>query len=157
MIPDVKVGFSFFSTPTQPKSRWNRVLDVIHKILQTFKSPSLKPLICQYNTIIIIYVFQTFSLAGFCAGITEGVLVNPFEVVKVTLQSHRGAPPSTLTVTRGIIQKDGYGLRGLNKGLTATLLRNGVFNMVYFGFYHSVKGYLPEFEVKLTCFVVLPC
>jgi len=41
----------------------------------------------------------------------------------------------------------GIGLRGLNKGVTATIARNGVFNMVYFGFYHSVKGYLPQYEV----------
>uniref|UniRef100_A0A0C9RIV6 Mitochondrial 2-oxodicarboxylate carrier n=1 Tax=Fopius arisanus TaxID=64838 RepID=A0A0C9RIV6_9HYME len=31
----------------------------------------------------------TFALAGFCAGVTEAILVNPFEVVKVQLQSNR--------------------------------------------------------------------
>ncbi|KAJ8972892.1 hypothetical protein NQ317_008513 [Molorchus minor] len=31
----------------------------------------------------------TFSLAGLGAGITEAILVNPFEVVKVTLQANR--------------------------------------------------------------------
>jgi solute carrier family 25 2-oxodicarboxylate transporter 21 len=41
----------------------------------------------------------------------------------------------------------GIGFQGLNKGVTATIARNGVFNMVYFGFYHSVKGYLPEYKV----------
>lgn len=30
-----------------------------------------------------------FSLAGAGAGVTEAILVNPFEVVKVTLQSNR--------------------------------------------------------------------
>jgi Mitochondrial carrier protein. len=44
----------------------------------------------------------------------------------------------------------GIGLRGLNKGVTATIARNGVFNMVYFGFYHSVKGYLPQYEVCIV-------
>lgn len=48
----------------------------------------------------------------------------------------------------------GIGLRGLNKGVTATIARNGVFNMVYFGFYHSVKGYLPQYEV---CTVQYAC
>ena len=33
---------------------------------------------------------QTFTLAGFFAGITEAVIVNPFEVVKVQLQAERG-------------------------------------------------------------------
>ena len=34
----------------------------------------------------------------------------------------------------------------LTKGLTATIGRNGVFNMVYFGFYHSVKDVVPVFS-----------
>ncbi|GBP53303.1 Mitochondrial 2-oxodicarboxylate carrier [Eumeta japonica] len=91
----------------------------------------------------------TFSLAGLGAGITEAILVNPFEVVKVTLQSNRALAtelPSTWSVTRQIVRENGLGFQGLNKGLTATIARNGVFNMVYFGFYHSVKGYFHEYE-----------
>lgn len=87
---------------------------------------------------------QTFSCAGFFAGVTEAILVNPFEVVKVKLQSNRKhikESPSTFAVTKEIISK--YGLNGLNKGLSATIMRNAVFNSFYFGFYHSVKGYVP--------------
>lgn len=77
---------------------------------------------------------------------TEGIFVNPFEVIKVQLQSNRRKmteTPSTFAVTREIIRKNGFGFNGLNKGLSATVMRNGVFNLVYLGFYHSVKGYLP--------------
>ncbi|GFG41025.1 hypothetical protein Cfor_06795 [Coptotermes formosanus] len=91
----------------------------------------------------------TFSLAGLGAGVTEAILVNPFEVVKVSLQANRAhlkEVPSTWAVTKQIVSTQGIGLRGLNKGVTATIARNGVFNMVYFGFYHSVKGYLPQYE-----------
>lgn len=94
----------------------------------------------------------TFSLAGLGAGTTEAILVNPFEVVKVTLQANRATGkelPSTWAVTRAIVKEHGFGSRGLNKGVTATIARNGIFNMVYFGFYHSVKGYLPEYEDPL--------
>lgn len=64
-----------------------------------------------------------------------------------------GQIPSTWSVTRQIINESGFGLNGLNRGLTATIGRNGVFNMIYFGFYHSVKGILPEYKVnrKSTC------
>lgn len=55
--------------------------------------------------------------------------------------------PTTFSVAREIIKKDGFGLQGLNKGLTATIGRNGIFNMIYFGFYHSVKDYFPAYEV----------
>jgi len=33
---------------------------------------------------------QSLTLAGFCAGLTEAVIINPFEVVKVQLQAERG-------------------------------------------------------------------
>uniref|UniRef100_A0A182N6Y8 Mitochondrial 2-oxodicarboxylate carrier n=1 Tax=Anopheles dirus TaxID=7168 RepID=A0A182N6Y8_9DIPT len=91
----------------------------------------------------------TFSLAGLGAGVTEAILVNPFEMVKVTLQANKnkmGQVPSTWAVTRQIINESGFGLNGLNRGLTATIGRNGVFNMIYFGFYHSVKGIVPEYK-----------
>lgn len=88
----------------------------------------------------------TFSCAGFFAGVTEAILVNPFEMVKVKLQSdrkHVKESPSTFAVTKEIVSKYGFGLNGLNKGLSATIMRNAVFNSFYFGFYHSVKGYIP--------------
>lgn len=99
-------------------------------------------------------------MAGLGAGITEAILVNPFEVVKVTLQSNRALAaqvPSTWTVTRQIVRENGLGFRGLNKGLTATIARNGIFNMTYFGFYHSVKGYIPEYEVSLLNVCMYAC
>lgn len=91
----------------------------------------------------------TYSLAGLGAGVTEAILVNPFEMVKVTLQANRAnmkEVPSTWAVTRQIVREQGIGFNGLNKGVTATIGRNGVFNMIYFGFYHSFKNYLPEYE-----------
>ncbi|XP_046801583.1 mitochondrial 2-oxodicarboxylate carrier isoform X2 [Lucilia cuprina] len=91
----------------------------------------------------------TFSLAGLTAGLLEAIAVNPFEVVKVAQQADKSKmkeAQSTWTVTKQIIQKDGFGFRGLNKGVTATMGRNGVFNMVYFGFYHSVKDIIPAYN-----------
>ncbi|XP_029454841.1 mitochondrial 2-oxodicarboxylate carrier isoform X2 [Rhinatrema bivittatum] len=86
------------------------------------------------------------AVAGLGSGLTEAVVVNPFEVVKVSLQANRNAfteQPTTFAQARKIIKFEGVGLRGLNKGLTATLGRHGVFNMVYFGFYFNVKNIVP--------------
>ncbi|XP_060735940.1 mitochondrial 2-oxodicarboxylate carrier isoform X1 [Tachysurus vachellii] len=100
------------------------------------------------------------SLAGLGSGLTEALVVNPFEVVKVSLQANRHSfkvQPSTFSQARMIINSDGFGLRGLNKGLTSTLGRHGIFNMIYFGFYFNVKDNLPaskdprlEFMRKFT-------
>ncbi|XP_027736510.1 mitochondrial 2-oxodicarboxylate carrier isoform X5 [Empidonax traillii] len=87
-----------------------------------------------------------FAVAGLGSGLTEAVVVNPFEVVKVTLQANQNAfkeQPSSFVQARQIIKTDGLGFQGLNKGLTATLGRHGVFNMVYFGFYFNMKNILP--------------
>lgn len=65
-----------------------------------------------------------------------------------------GQVPSTWAVTKQIIHESGFGLNGLNRGLTATIGRNGVFNMIYFGFYHSVKGIVPEYKVHMIVAVV---
>lgn len=101
-----------------------------------------------------------YFCAGFLTGVTEGMIVNPFEVVKVQMQSNRkhvSASPSTFQVTRRIITEQGFGLGGINKGLSATVLRNGVFNSFYFGIYHSIlpllqnqKEYVPELVLKFT-------
>ncbi|XP_041328015.1 mitochondrial 2-oxodicarboxylate carrier isoform X1 [Pyrgilauda ruficollis] len=87
-----------------------------------------------------------FAVAGLGSGLTEAVVVNPFEVVKVTLQTNQNAfteQPSSFVQAQQIIKTGGLGFQGLNKGLTATLGRHGVFNMVYFGFYFNVKSILP--------------
>ncbi|XP_035301767.1 mitochondrial 2-oxodicarboxylate carrier isoform X2 [Cricetulus griseus] len=88
----------------------------------------------------------TFAIAGLGSGLTEAVVVNPFEVVKVGLQVNQHTfteQPSTFAYARQIIKKEGWGLQGLNKGFTATLGRHGIFNMAYFGFYHNVKNIIP--------------
>jgi len=90
----------------------------------------------------------TYSLAGLGSGVTEAIIVNPFEVVKVKMQSnrsHQSQTPSTWSVAREIIKEDGIGRNGLlGKGITATMGRNGFFNMIYFGFYHTTKTWLPS-------------
>ena len=48
-------------------------------------------------------------------------------------------------VVKEIIRNDGVFLNGLlGKGITATICRNGTFNLVYFGFFYSVKDLIPQ-------------
>lgn len=69
--------------------------------------------------------------------------------MKVAQQADRSRmkeAESTMAVTKRIVKANGVGLQGLNKGITATMSRNGAFNMVYFGFYHSVKDFMPAYQ-----------
>ncbi|PAA59975.1 hypothetical protein BOX15_Mlig033285g7 [Macrostomum lignano] len=81
-----------------------------------------------------------YSGAGFMSGFTEAFVINPFERVKVLLQSQKqqyALQDSTWSTVRKIVRTDGLGLRGLNLGLTATIGRHAVFNCFYFGIYFT--------------------
>lgn len=88
-------------------------------------------------------------IAGFMAGAIEGIAVNPFEVVKVRLQTDRtlmAAQPSAYSLARQIYRKNGFGRDGLSLGLTSNIFRHGVFVMFYFTFYAKLKEASPEFK-----------
>lgn len=63
--------------------------------------------------------------------------------------------PSTWSTARHIIKSEGFGSKGLLKGITATLGRHGLFNAVYFGSYYNMKRFFVSPEVKLFCMVWL--
>eukprot|EP00095_Tigriopus_kingsejongensis_P003266 maker-scaffold69_size418775-snap-gene-3.29 protein:Tk03266 transcript:maker-scaffold69_size418775-snap-gene-3.29-mRNA-1 annotation:"mitochondrial 2-oxodicarboxylate carrier" len=91
-------------------------------------------------------------LAGMGSGVSEAIIVNPFEVVKVRMQSnraHQSERPSTWKVAAEIARQDGMGRNGLlGKGMTATIGRNGAFNTIYFGFFYTVVHNTQELDNK---------
>ncbi|XP_022087672.1 mitochondrial 2-oxodicarboxylate carrier-like isoform X2 [Acanthaster planci] len=89
----------------------------------------------------------TFTLAGLGSGLTEGFIICPFEVVKVRLQAEKlqfSQQTSAFSLARRIVREQGIGRNGMLRGLTATLGRHGIFNMIYFSFYHNIKQYFPS-------------
>ncbi|KAH7714165.1 Protein R11.1, partial [Aphelenchoides avenae] len=88
------------------------------------------------------------SVAGLCSGLTEAVVICPFEVVKVRLQSEHNVAvkdqKSTMATAREIVRQNGFGTTGIYRGLGATMYRQAVWNMVYFGVYHSIKHLIPD-------------
>ena len=74
------------------------------------------------------------------------LLVNIFMIDKICLFPFQQS--SAFSTARRIIRKKGLGFDGLSKGLTATLGRHGVWNMIYFAFYHNMKVWLPEAKVS---------
>lgn len=92
------------------------------------------------------------TLAGLSSGLTEAVIINPFEVVKVQLQAdRRNVQRSTFATAKDIIAHDGVSAL-LFKGITSTLGRHGIFNMIYFSFYFNMRSVIPEFEDKTLDF-----
>ncbi|TDG40728.1 hypothetical protein AWZ03_012851 [Drosophila navojoa] len=87
----------------------------------------------------------TYFLAGGSGGMVEAIIQNPFEVVKVTQQaSHESV--HTMQVAKTIIQNEGFGFRGLYKGMSTTVTRNFIFNAIYFGFYWTVRDATPTYK-----------
>ncbi len=60
-------------------------------------------------------------------------------------RAHQKVAPSTGRVVRDIVAEGGVSAL-LFRGVTGTMARNGVFNLIYFGFYHSVKEELPKLD-----------
>ncbi|CAE1295815.1 SLC25A21 [Acanthosepion pharaonis] len=111
-------------------------------------------------------ISKSEGLLGFYKGILPPILAETpkratkfftFERYKnlFSIGQHLSQPvqQSTISTAREILKKDGFGNKGLNKGLTSTLGRHGVFNMIYFSFYHNIKNILPEKEDKTVDFL----
>ncbi|EDW37408.1 GL25542 [Drosophila persimilis] len=72
--------------------------------------------------------------------------------VKITQQADRSDALNTLTVARRIVQSDGYGIKGLYRGITALMIRNAIFHFAYFGIYQGLKDEIPAYQHDLAEF-----
>ncbi|XP_060660570.1 mitochondrial 2-oxodicarboxylate carrier [Drosophila nasuta] len=97
--------------------------------------------------------FITYVLAAGIAGMIEGSLQNPFEVVKITQQANRKKKLNTATVAKKIFKKGGFGLQGFFKGVTATACRNGIYHVSHLGFFSTVRDATPACKTKTREFV----
>ncbi|XP_034666969.1 mitochondrial 2-oxodicarboxylate carrier [Drosophila subobscura] len=95
----------------------------------------------------------THAMAGALAGTLECAILNPFEVVKITQQAYRKDSLNTLNVAGKIIRNDGFGIKGLYRGITALMLRNAIFHFAYFGLYQGLKDELPAYEDRFAEFL----
>jgi len=74
-------------------------------------------------------------LAGMGSGIIQVFISNPISVVKIRLQMQKDKGQRPIEIVRKL------GFRGLYTGLSATILRDIPFSMMYFGTYQSLKSY----------------
>ncbi|CCC69430.1 hypothetical protein NCAS_0C04400 [Naumovozyma castellii] len=81
-------------------------------------------------------------LAGTFAGITESLIVVPFELVKIRLQDAQSDYRSPIRCTRTIIENQG--LFGIYAGFESTIWRNTIWNASYFGLIFQVKKFIPR-------------
>ena len=88
-----------------------------------------------------------YAMAGLGSGLTEGLVITPFEVVKISLQAQRSRHKNrttTFQMAGNIVRQEG--VVGMYKGLSATLGRHGVWNCVYFFVYNTARPLLPAYE-----------
>ncbi|KAG1146856.1 hypothetical protein G6F37_004382 [Rhizopus arrhizus] len=90
-------------------------------------------------------VTQSLSvLTGVSAGLTEAVIIVPFELVKVRMQdrANLGKYNGTTDTIRKILASEG--ILALFNGLEATMWRHAVWNGAYFGLIFKVKDMMPK-------------
>ncbi|KAF0852723.1 mitochondrial solute carrier family 25 (mitochondrial 2-oxodicarboxylate transporter) member 21 [Andalucia godoyi] len=88
------------------------------------------------------------ALAGVSAGLTEAVVIVPFELIKIRMQNpaYQGMYSSTTDCIRKVVAQEG--LSALVVGMEATLWRHAAWNGMYFGSIFAVKARLPEARSK---------
>ncbi|KAI1178293.1 mitochondrial carrier domain-containing protein [Nemania sp. FL0916] len=91
---------------------------------------------------------QLSILTGATAGATESLVVVPFELVKLRLQSKESAGQykGALDVVSKVIKNEG--LLAMYNGLESTMWRHILWNAGYFGCIFQVRGLLPKAESK---------
>ncbi|CAO3661938.1 hypothetical protein G6F70_002049 [Rhizopus microsporus] len=90
-------------------------------------------------------ITQTLSImTGISAGVTEAVIIVPFELVKVRMQdkANLGKYNGTADTIRKIVAAEGT--LALFNGLEATMWRHAVWNGAYFGLIFKVKDLMPK-------------
>jgi len=88
------------------------------------------------------------AIAGATAGLTQVVVTNPYELVKVRLQTSSQGMASVL--------KD-IGVRGLFTGASATLLRDVPFSAIYFTLYGNLKKWAKDENGHLPVPMLFAC
>ncbi|KAK8866081.1 hypothetical protein IAR55_001232 [Kwoniella newhampshirensis] len=86
------------------------------------------------------------TLTGCFAGATESVVVTPFELVKIRLQSKTSTFKGPLDVIKHSFKTSGP--LGLYQGMESTFWRHWWWNGGYFGSIYAVKGLLPKATSK---------
>ena len=83
------------------------------------------------------------AAAGSCAGMTEAVVVVPFELVKIRMQDRSNAAryANTMDAVSKIFKQEGA--LSFYKGFESTLWRNAVWNATYFGMIHAINTKMP--------------
>ncbi|KAI9268993.1 mitochondrial carrier domain-containing protein [Phascolomyces articulosus] len=94
-------------------------------------------------------VTQPLAIAtGVSAGVTEAVIIVPFELVKIRMQDKANAAlyTSTTDALRKIMKQEGP--LALYNGLEATIWRHAAWNGGYFGVIFGVKEMMPKAKTK---------
>jgi len=81
--------------------------------------------------------------AGGLAGLTQVVITNPYELIKVRIQtSGSNVKPRIISIIKEL------GIKGLTTGASATLLRDIPFSAMYFTFYGELREFLRNDKSK---------
>ena len=88
------------------------------------------------------------AVSGFVAGVPEALTVTPAQIVKVRLQAreHKGKYNGPVDCVRKLLQEEG--ISAFLIGLRPTIVRNSIWNTVYFGTMFKLKALLPPTNDK---------
>jgi len=92
--------------------------------------------------------FAKSTLCGFLAGSTEGLVIAPFELVKVRMQAKNriGLYTNSWHCVASVFKQEN--VLGFYRGASSAIQRNGVWNGIYFGIVNKLKSVFPQNRSK---------
>ncbi|KAL3266841.1 hypothetical protein HHI36_010992 [Cryptolaemus montrouzieri] len=130
-----------------PLSYWKGVLPavIIHAPRRAFKFFMFEEYKNYFSRRLPHSSSQVYVCGAAATGLSEALLITPFEVIKITQQANRAkinSSPSAWSAVEKILSEGGFGRRGLYRGLTATMMRSSSFNVLFFGIFYSSKDFI---------------
>lgn len=102
-----------------------------------FQNKFVYRLICQYSSFYIAMPMVIPLLSGCTARIFAVTVVSPLELLRTKMQSEKMSYSDVRVAFSKLIQQ--YGIRGLFKGLQATIVRDAPFSGIYWTSYEAYK------------------
>jgi len=93
-------------------------------------------------------------IAGSVAGFSQVIVTNPYEIVKVRLQTSSLVEQQRKSAFQVVNE---LGFNGLFRGASACLLRDVPFSAIYFSLYGNFKKYIKDRKGHLSTFDIFGC
>ena len=99
------------------------------------------------NDFVLKYTNNNLVAAGMCAGLSQVIITNPMEILKIHMQMNNNKN-NYQNILKNI------GIFNLYKGVSLCILRDVPFSAIYFPTYSILNNYIPNYSASLISGII---